>query len=172
MRRFLPAFVLLAVTATPAVADVPEDWAFKAFTRPAVPTVKGAVRTPIDAFVLARLEAKNLRFAPDADRRTLIRRLTFDLHGLPPTPEEVAAFVTDTAADAYEKLVDRLLASPRYHRRGLLKHRSRSGPADPVIRVLDGLSSSSIIGWIMPPVQIVCRAAWFGRGQEGKPAGS
>ncbi|MBN9520612.1 DUF1553 domain-containing protein [bacterium] len=117
MRWFLLPLVTLALSAAPAAADPPEDWAFKAFTRPAVPTVTGAVRTPIDAFVLARLEAKNLRFAPDADRRTLIRRLTFDLHGLPPTPQEVEAFVTDTAADAYEKLVDRLLASPRYGER-------------------------------------------------------
>jgi hypothetical protein len=118
MLRFLPALFALAVSAAPAAADpLPDDWAFKAVTRPAVPTVRGAVRTPVDAFVLARLEAKGLGFAPQADRRTLIRRLTFDLHGLPPTPEEVEAFVADPAPDAYEKLVDRLLASPRYGER-------------------------------------------------------
>ncbi len=118
MRWFASALFLVALAATPATAaDVPVDWAFKPPTRPAVPTVRGTARTPIDAFVLARLEAKGLGFAAPADRRTLIRRLTFDLHGLPPTPEEVAAFVNDSAADAYEKLVDRLLASPRYGER-------------------------------------------------------
>jgi hypothetical protein len=116
MRRFLPVLFVLAA-ARPAAAQLPDDWAFKPVARPAVPAVKAAARTPIDAFVLARLEAKGLAFAPEADRRTLIRRLTFDLHGLPPTPEEVTAFVNDPAADAYEKVVDRLLASPRYGER-------------------------------------------------------
>jgi hypothetical protein len=69
------------------------------------------VRTPIDAFLLARLEAAGLSFNPDASRRTLIRRLTFDLHGLPPTPEEIAAFEADARPDAYERLVDSLLES-------------------------------------------------------------
>jgi len=117
MRR-LASLIPLALLAGPAAAaDLPDDWAFKPVVRPAVPTVRGTVRTPIDAFVLARLEAKGLGYAAAADRPTLIRRLTFDLHGLPPTPEEVAAFVSDPAADAYEKLVDRLLASPRYGER-------------------------------------------------------
>ena len=74
-------------------------------------------RTPIDAFVLAKLKAKKLTPSPEADRATLIRRLTYDLHGLPPTWEEVQAFVADRSPDAYEKLVDRLLASPRYGER-------------------------------------------------------
>jgi hypothetical protein len=75
------------------------------------------VRNAIDAFVLARLEKAGLHPAPEADRRTLIRRVTFDLTGLPPTPEEVAAFVADTSPDAYERLVDRLLASLHYGER-------------------------------------------------------
>jgi hypothetical protein len=75
------------------------------------------IRTPIDAFVLAKLSEKNLTPSPEADRRTLIRRLMFDLHGLPPTWEESQAFVHDNSPDAYEKLVDRLLASPRYGER-------------------------------------------------------
>ncbi len=75
------------------------------------------VRNPIDAFVLAKLREHDLGPSPEADRRTLIRRLTFDLHGLPPTPEEVAAYETDASPDAYERLVDRLLASPRYGER-------------------------------------------------------
>ena len=100
----------------------PEDrafWAFQPIRRPAVPVVRspGRLRTPVDAFLLARLQQSGLTFAPEADRRTLIRRATFDLHGLPPTPQEVAAFLTDTAPEAYERLVDRLLSSPRYGER-------------------------------------------------------
>ena len=71
-------------------------------------------RNEVDRFVLARLESEGLTPAPEADRTTLIRRASFDLIGLPPTPEEVAAFVADPSPDAYEKLIDRLLASPKY----------------------------------------------------------
>ena len=74
-------------------------------------------RDPVDRFILARLEAEGSTPSPPADRRTLIRRATFDLTGLPPTPEEVDAFEADTAPDAYDRLVDRLLASPRYGER-------------------------------------------------------
>ena len=72
---------------------------------------------PIDNFVLARLEAGGLSPAPPADKRTLIRRATFDLIGLPPTPAEVDAFLADNSADAYAKVIDRLLASPHYGER-------------------------------------------------------
>jgi hypothetical protein len=84
-----------------------------------LPSVKHAdrVRTDIDRFILAALEAKSLALAPDADRATLARRLCFDLTGPPPTPEEVEAFQKDTSPDAYEKLVERYLASPRYGER-------------------------------------------------------
>jgi hypothetical protein len=84
-----------------------------------VPPVQNAawIRNPIDAFILARLEEKGLRPAEPADRRTLARRASFDLHGLPPTPEQVDEFVRDESGDAYEKLIDRLLASPRYGER-------------------------------------------------------
>src|SRR5207244_8760224 len=87
--------------------------------RPPTARVRAAerVRTPIDAFILAKLESKSLTLAPDADRTTLLRRVTFDLIGLPPTPEEVDAFLADNAPDAYERLVDRLLASPAYGER-------------------------------------------------------
>lgn len=100
----------------------PEDrdhWSFIAPKRPTVPTVRARqrVRNPIDAFVLAKLEAQNMTLAPEADKRTLIRRLTFDLHGLPPTVEQIDAFLADNSPDAYEKLVDRLLASPHYGER-------------------------------------------------------
>ena len=71
-------------------------------------------RNPIDNFVLARLDAEQLKPAAEADKETLLRRVTLDLTGLPPTPEEVDAFLADTAPDAYERAVDRLLASPHY----------------------------------------------------------
>ena len=94
-------------------------WAFQPVKDSAVPTVRNQdwVRTPIDAFVLARLEAAGLQPSPPADRRTLIRRATFDLHGLPPMPNEVAAFEADESPNAFEKVVNRLLASPRYGER-------------------------------------------------------
>src|SRR5438067_2285549 len=78
---------------------------------------KAWVKTPIDPFVLAKLKNAGLKPAPQADRATLIRRVTYDLHGLPPTPEEIDAFANDPDPNAYEKLIDRLLASPRYGER-------------------------------------------------------
>ena len=93
-------------------------WSLQPIRKTAPPSVNSSwVRTPIDSFVLAKLNEHGLQPSPEADRRTLIRRLTYDLHGLPPTPEEVDAFVADNSPDAYEKLVDRLLASPRYGER-------------------------------------------------------
>ena len=94
-------------------------WSFRPVRRPEVPRVKdaGRVVNPIDAFLLDRLQQDGLSFSPEADRRTLIRRLAFDLIGLPPSPEEIDAFVADRAPDAYERLVDRLLADPRYGER-------------------------------------------------------
>ncbi|AWM41694.1 Planctomycete cytochrome C [Gemmata obscuriglobus] len=91
-------------------------WAYQPVTRPAVPAVKDAgwVKTPIDAFVLAKLEAKGLKPVAPAEKAALIRRAAYDLTGLPPSPEEVDAFVADRSPDAYEKLIDRLLASPHY----------------------------------------------------------
>lgn len=90
-------------------------WAFRPLHSPAVPRtrVQGPCRTPIDALVLRRLEAAGLDFSPEADRRTLIRRASFDLIGLPPSPDDVAAFLADDRSDAFERLVDRLLDS--YH---------------------------------------------------------
>ncbi len=93
-----------------------EQWAFVAPVRPDLPATKmeNWARNPIDRFVLAKLEAQALSPAPEADKRTLIRRVTLDLTGLPPAPAEVEAFLKDTSASAYEKVVDRLLASPHY----------------------------------------------------------
>ena len=87
----------------------PEQWwSLKPPTKPDVPRSDSSwVRNPIDAFVLAKLQEKGLQHSPEADRRTLIRRLTYDLHGLPPSPEETDAFVADDSPGAYEKLVDR-----------------------------------------------------------------
>ncbi|MDA1015033.1 MAG: DUF1549 domain-containing protein [Planctomycetota bacterium] len=96
-----------------------EYWAFQPIANPPLPSVRrGAlVRNPIDAFVLARLERDGFRFADEAIRRTLIRRATFDLLGLPPAPHNVDAFASDNRGDAYERLVDQLLASPHYGER-------------------------------------------------------
>ncbi len=76
-----------------------------------------ASRSPIDAFLLAELAKHNLSFSPPADRRTLLRRAVFDLHGLPPTPDEIDSFLADDSPDAFERILDRLLASPRYGER-------------------------------------------------------
>ncbi len=94
-------------------------WAFQPPTRPPLPQPKAVdrVRTPIDAFLLAELEEHGLEFNPDADNRVLLRRLCFDLHGLPPTLEQIDEFLRDTRPDAYERLVERLLGSPRYAER-------------------------------------------------------
>ena len=91
-------------------------WSLQPIKRPAIPSVKndGWVKNPIDAFILAGLEAKGLTPSPPAARQELLRRVTYDLTGLPPTPAEVEAFLADTSPDAYTKLVDRLLDSPRY----------------------------------------------------------
>jgi hypothetical protein len=93
-------------------------WAFTAPTRPAVPAVPDAmktwVRTPVDAFIAARLVHEKLTPRPEASRETLIRRVTLDLTGLPPTATEIDAFLADSSPQAYEKVIDRLLSSPRY----------------------------------------------------------
>lgn len=111
-----------AAAAPPSRAPRPVQaahWSYQDVQNPAVPAVKQKnwVRTPIDAFVLAKLEANNLKPSEDADRATYIRRATLDTWGIVPTPEEVKAFVNDKSPKAYEKLVDRLLASPRYGER-------------------------------------------------------
>jgi hypothetical protein len=118
MRRTfaLIAFVLLAGSAF--AADVPADWAFKPVKRPAVPAVGAS--SPIDAFLLEQLKSKNLNFTPAADRPTLLRRVTFDLTGLPPTLKELNDFLADDSPNAFEKVVDHLLSSPAYGERQAL----------------------------------------------------
>ncbi|HWB13690.1 MAG TPA: PSD1 and planctomycete cytochrome C domain-containing protein [Pirellulales bacterium] len=104
---------------TRVTAEDRDFWAFKPPQRPALPFVRDRdrVRTPIDAFVLARLEADGLTFNPDAPPLVLLRRLCFDLHGLAPTVEQMDAFLADTRPDAYERLVDHLLDEPAYGER-------------------------------------------------------
>jgi hypothetical protein len=106
--------------ADPLVRPKDRDfWAFKPPKQSSPPKVsrRDLVRNPIDAFILQKLEARGLSLSPEADPVTLLRRATFDLTGLPPEPGEVDAFLADKRADAYERLIDRLLASPRYGER-------------------------------------------------------
>ena len=121
---FGACFIAVAALAGSGADDVFTDaqrefWSLQKLVRRPPPPVqhRSWVRTPIDAFVLARLEAKHLRPAPPADKVTLLRRASLDLIGLPPTPEETAAFVADRAPDAFRRVVDRLLASPHYGER-------------------------------------------------------
>jgi hypothetical protein len=119
----LPLFAAILVAANVSTTDPftpaqKKHWAFQKVTRPDVPAVKAAdVQNPIDAFVLAKLESRGIKASPPADKVTLLRRVTFDLIGLPPSPAEVEAFLKDTSPDAYDKVVDRLLASPYYGER-------------------------------------------------------
>ncbi|HWL10615.1 MAG TPA: PSD1 and planctomycete cytochrome C domain-containing protein [Planctomicrobium sp.] len=94
-------------------------WAFQPLTRPVVPEFADTdwVKNPVDAFILKKLKEQNLQPVPAADKRTLIRRATFDLTGLPPTPQEVTDFLADRSPEAFEKVLDRLMASPRYGER-------------------------------------------------------
>jgi hypothetical protein len=117
-------------TVTPAQIELIRDWiaggakyephwSYSPLTRPPLPVVSNAgwIRDSVDTFILARLEAAKITPSPMADRPTLLRRLSLDLIGLPPTPEEVKQFVSDHSANAYAKQVDRLLASPHFGER-------------------------------------------------------
>ncbi|HEY2786384.1 MAG TPA: DUF1549 and DUF1553 domain-containing protein [Fimbriiglobus sp.] len=117
---FCGLFLTFVTAARAEEPKVPEDWAYKPVVKRTVPTVRGKVTSPVDAFLLAKLESRNLTFAPAADKATLLRRVTFDLTGLPPTPNELDAFLKDDSATAYEKVVDRLLASPRFGEKAAL----------------------------------------------------
>src|SRR6266852_4313027 len=128
MKNCVPTIGLLAIllgvaafgadTSTPQkdpfTAQQRKFWALQAVKRPAVPHTAA---NPIDAFIQAKMQSDGLKPNPSADRITLLRRVTFDLAGLPPTPAEVDAFVKDKSQNAYEKVVDRLLASPHYGER-------------------------------------------------------
>jgi len=119
----------------PGLGITPEErswWAFQPLARPPLPSVSRPelVATPVDAFLLAELERRGLSFGPAADRATLVRRVTLDLTGLPPTSTEVDTFVADPDPGAYEKLVDRLLASPHYGERQARHWLDAAGYAD------------------------------------------
>src|SRR6266852_4518704 len=103
----------------PFTAQQRKYWAFQSIKRPEVPhaSSKNTAANPIDAFIQAKMQSDGLKANPSADRITLLRRVTFDLAGLPPTPAEVDAFVSDKSPNAFEKVVDRLLASPQYGER-------------------------------------------------------
>src|SRR5690242_17608322 len=119
------AFGLLMVAFSIAESDDPatlheqpitpaerEHWAWRPLKRPQLPDANSDCSNPIDRFILARLNREGLLPLPPADRRTLLRRITFDLTGLPPRPGEAAAFLADHSPGAYERVIDRLLASP------------------------------------------------------------
>jgi len=120
-RCWAGAFVLLAALALPSAAELDKElafigsrakyWAFQRVVRPTPPQVSSDwVKTPIDAFILKGLQDNQLAPSPALDRTRLIRRVTYDLTGLPPTPNDVATFVSDKSSNAYENVVDRLLA--------------------------------------------------------------
>jgi hypothetical protein len=106
-------------SAEPVFTAARQHWAFRPLRRPALPAVRDRSRaaSPVDLFLTARLEEKGLTYAPEADRPALLRRASLDLIGLPPTPEELDSFLADTSPDAWEKVIDRLLASPHFGER-------------------------------------------------------
>ncbi|MEQ1850113.1 MAG: PSD1 and planctomycete cytochrome C domain-containing protein [Chthoniobacteraceae bacterium] len=119
-RKLTPQQIAMLKSWVDAGAPWGRHWAYEAPQRPAVPQIrnpKSEIRNAIDHFVFARLEKERLQPSPEAAKEALIRRVTLDLTGAPPTPEEVDAFLADTSPDAYGKVVDRLLASPRYGER-------------------------------------------------------
>jgi hypothetical protein len=116
--RFVFAFLALALIRPALAEDLPADWAFKAYSRPDPP--KSDKHNPIDAFILQELKKKNLSLSAVADKPTLLRRVTLDLAGLPPSAADLDVFLRDSSPDAFEKVVDRLLASPRYGERAAL----------------------------------------------------
>lgn len=118
---WLPLAIVASWLLPAACASLNADdhWAFQSLSQPAVPQVKDKrrIRTDIDAFILARLEERGLGMSPDAEPHALVRRVYFDSVGLPPSPEEIDAFVKDASPQAYERLLDQLLASPHFGER-------------------------------------------------------
>ncbi len=113
-------------------AEDRQFWSFRQPVRPPVPPVQAAAlfRNPIDAFLLQKLETKGLTFSPEAGKLALLRRVSLDLTGLPPSPDEIKKYIADDRADAYDRLVERLLASPRYGERWARYWLDSAGYAD------------------------------------------
>ena len=145
VRQWIEAGALTRRTAAPGVRGPTGGRSARSAGRAHPEGTEAWVRTPVDAFILARLKEQGLAPSPEADRAALIRRVSFDLTGLPPTPEEIAAFVVDLATDAYERLVDRLLASPRL-RRALGPALARRRPVRREPRVRDRTGSGRMPG--------------------------
>ena len=123
MNRMNQIGALLALSTTISFAAAYRDearahWAFQPVKKPAAPSVKlaGWVKAPVDAFILAQLEAKGMKPSPPASRETLLRRVAFDLIGLPPTTDELRAFLADNSPNAFATVVDRLLRSQQHLR--------------------------------------------------------
>src|SRR5262249_27610228 len=136
----------------PAVSDKDREfWSFVKPVRTPLPKVKNSqsARTPIDAFVLAKLEAKGLKFSPEASKIALMRRAYFDLTGLPPSPEQVQIYLADKKPGAYERLLDELLASPRYGERWARYWLDVAGYAD--TKYID---NDQALQYVMPNVGI------------------
>jgi hypothetical protein len=119
LRRWIAAGAPGLPTKVPAMPDGDEHWAFQKLQPPPLPEVKNqpSIRTPVDRFIIKELETNGLGISPEADQRTLIRRVAFDVTGLPPTLEEIEQFTSDKSENAYEQMVERYLASPRYGER-------------------------------------------------------
>ncbi|MBI3837500.1 MAG: PSD1 domain-containing protein [Planctomycetia bacterium] len=119
LQRWIAAGAKRLPTAITAQESGSDHWAFARLIEPTVPEVRNpnGARTNVDRFLLAQLDSQGLAFNPEADRATLIRRVSFDLTGLPPTPQEIKTFLDDSGADAYERMVERFLASPHYGER-------------------------------------------------------
>ena len=117
--RLTIVVVMSLVVLVHGAVDGKDHWSFRQLQKPKPPAVGGAgkARTAIDKIVLAKLRAKQLSFNPEAERAVLIRRVCFDLTGLPPTPREISDFIADSNAGACERMVERYLASPRYGER-------------------------------------------------------
>lgn len=113
-RKEVPKTKLTGLT-----AQARKHWSYQPVTKPEVPAIKNRVwcRTPVDGFILSKIEAKGMVPSPDASKETLLRRATYDLTGLPPTPQEVTDFLSDESAQAFSKVIERLLASPAYGER-------------------------------------------------------
>ncbi len=159
-------FVAWVKMGAPALADAApvaqidyaaerKKWAFHKPVEPAVPVAADAAKwtNPIDRFLAAKFEGAHLSAAPPADKRTLLRRATFDLAGLPPTPEELAAFVADESPEAFAKVVERLLGCPQYGERwgrhwlDVARTPTRSTPAEPGKRATFSMRGGIAIGW-------------------------